>query len=82
MRRIMIPLAKIVAEMDLSKQVCIMFLDGLPTVNRSCVMHQNRVVRVGRGQGGGIVFAPRLVSLFTQSGKLLECIRLDCLARR
>jgi hypothetical protein len=30
------------------------FLDGFPTVNRSCVRHKNRVLCKARGHGGGI----------------------------
>jgi hypothetical protein len=51
-----------VTEMNLLEQVCAMFLDGLPTVNRSCVIHQNRVLRVERGQGDGIAVVVCLVN--------------------
>ena len=51
--------------MNLLEQVCIMFLDCLPTVNRSCVRHLNSVLRVERGVGGGIVVVDRFVIFFT-----------------
>src|SRR5271166_2835989 len=37
-----------------------------PTVNRSCVIHQNRVLREERGQGGGIVVIPCLVFFLSE----------------
>jgi hypothetical protein len=62
-----------VAEMELLEQVCIIFLDGLPTVNRSCVRHLNPVLRVERGQGGCIAVVECLVIFFTERVKLLAC---------
>ena len=53
-RGILIDREKKVAEMDLLEHVRPMFFDGLLTVNRSCVIHQNRILHVKRGQGGGI----------------------------
>src|SRR4029077_10271261 len=41
-RGILISRAEMVAEMKLFEHVCMIFLDGLPTVNRSCVRHLNR----------------------------------------
>jgi hypothetical protein len=41
-----------VAEMDFLKQVCRMFLDDLPTLNRTLVRHLDRTLRIERGQAG------------------------------
>jgi len=60
-----------VVAMHFLAHICIMFLNGLPTVNWSCVIHQNRVLREVRGQGDGIVVVPRLVNFFTERTKLL-----------
>jgi hypothetical protein len=38
-----------------------MFLDGLPTENRTMVRHLNRVLRVERGPGGGLVVVHRQI---------------------
>ena len=62
----------IVAETPLLEQVCIILLDGLPTVNRSSVSHQNRVLCEERGQGRGIVVVKCLVILFILRTKLLS----------
>src|SRR5580700_445179 len=70
---------EMVAHMKLLEQVCIMFLGGLPTVNRSFVRHINRVLREGRGQGGGIVVVPCLVKLLIERIKLLACFWISCL---
>jgi hypothetical protein len=43
---------------------------AIPTVNRSCVRHKNRVLRVELAKGGGIAFVECLVSLFTDRTKL------------
>src|ERR1700685_1105663 len=40
-RGVLIDLADMVAEMHLIEQVCIIFLECLPTINRSCVCHKN-----------------------------------------
>jgi hypothetical protein len=48
-RRILVVREDMVAEMHFLEQVCIMFLDGLPTENRTAVRHLNRVLRVERG---------------------------------
>jgi hypothetical protein len=51
--------------------VCMPFLDRLATVNRPCVRHQNRVIRVERGQGGGIVLIVCVVKFFGERDNLL-----------
>jgi hypothetical protein len=65
---------EMVADMKLLEQICIMFLGGLPTVNRSFVRHMSRVLREGRGQGGGIVVVPCLVTFFNVRVKLLSVL--------
>ena len=70
-RGILIDRDEMVAEMHLLEHVCIMFLDGLPTVNRSCVRHINRVLREERGHGGGIVVVECIVIFFNDRDKLL-----------
>ena len=55
-----------VTEMHILEQVCKIFLDGLPTVNRSCFVHQNRVFREARGQGGGIAVVECIVIFFME----------------
>ena len=62
-RRILVALAEMVAEMKLHEQACMIFLDGLPTVNRSSVCHKNRVLCEDRAQGGGIAVVECLVNL-------------------
>jgi hypothetical protein len=64
-REIRIALVEKVAEMYFLERVCPMFLNGLPTVNRSCVRYINRVFRVERGHGGGIVVVDCLGILLT-----------------
>jgi hypothetical protein len=49
MRAILIGLAESIFWMPLLECVCIPFLDGLPTVNRSYIRHKNRVFGVSRG---------------------------------
>ena len=53
------------------------FLDGLPTVNRSCVRHKNRVLCEERGHGGGIAVVKGLVILLTLRIKLLDYLWID-----
>src|SRR6478672_942698 len=77
MRGIFVALAGLVADMDLLEQVCMIFLDSLPTVNQSRVSHQNRVLGIGRGDGGCIVVVPCLVNFFTARGKLLDYLWID-----
>jgi len=54
-----------------------MFLNGLPTVNRSCVRHINRVFQVERGHGRGIVVVDCLGILLTDRNKLLDYLWID-----
>src|SRR6516165_184769 len=75
-RGILISLVEMIAEMNLLEYVCPMFHDGLPTVNRPCIIHQNRVLRVEWGQGGGIAVVERLVSFLTERFKLLLYLRI------
>jgi hypothetical protein len=44
---ILIDRDEMVADMHFLVVVCIMFLNGLPTVDRPCVRHKNRVLRDG-----------------------------------
>src|SRR5208337_706460 len=60
-----------VAEMHFLELIYKVFLDGLSTVNLSCVRHQNRVLRVERDQGGGIVVVVCIVKFFNERDKLL-----------
>src|SRR5689334_10476067 len=55
----------------------IVSFDGPPTVNWSCVIHQNRVFRVESGQRGCVAVAERLVRLFTNRMKLLNNLWID-----
>jgi hypothetical protein len=67
--------------MKLLEQVCMKFLDGLPTVNRPYVRHNNSVFREERGHGGGIVVVSCLVKFFNERVKLLAQLwigRLHC----
>jgi len=60
------------AEMHCLELVCPMFLDGLPTVNRSSVVpHDNRVLRVERGHGGGVAVDQSIVQFLNEREKLL-----------
>jgi hypothetical protein len=65
-RGILIGLGNMVAEMHFPEHVCVMFRDGLPTVNRSLRSHKNRVLREERCHGGGIVIVVCLVKLFRE----------------
>jgi hypothetical protein len=76
-RGILIALVEIVAEMKLLEQDCMIFLDGLPTVNRSCVRHKNRVLCEERGHGGGIAVVKGLVILLTLRIELLDYLWID-----
>jgi len=71
-RGILISRAEMVAEMKLFEHVRMIFLDGIPTVNRSCVRHLNRVIRKERGPGGVIVAVPYLVKFFKERDKGLR----------
>ena len=57
--------------MKLLELVYPIFLDGLSTVNRSCVRHKNRVLLEKRGQGSGIVLVECLVIFFYKGDKRL-----------
>src|SRR5580704_16339676 len=70
-RGILIAFANMVADAPLLEQVCKRFLDRLPTVNRSCVIHKNGILREKGGYGSGIVVVARLVKLLTLRVKLL-----------
>ena len=70
-RRILIEHGEMVAEMHFLEQVCLMFLDGLPTVNRTFVRHENCVLREELGKGGRIVVVVCLVKFFKERDKLL-----------
>jgi hypothetical protein len=71
-RGILITRFDMAAEMNLLEDICIVFLDGVSTVNRSCVIHQNRVLGVECGQGDRIVVIPCLFFLFIVRGKRLS----------
>jgi hypothetical protein len=75
-RRILIGLVEVLAEMNLLEHVCPMFLDGLPTVNRSCVRYNNRVLRVERSDGGGIVVVDCIAMFFNDRDKPLAHFRV------
>src|SRR6516225_7122420 len=70
-RRSLIECPEMVAEMHFLEQVCIMLLDGFPTVNRTFIRHLNRVLRVERGKSGGIVVIPCNVKFLNERKKLL-----------
>jgi hypothetical protein len=72
-----IALIEMVAELNLFEHVCPMFRDSLPTVNRSCVIHQNRVLGVQGSQSGGIPAVECLVSLLTERTELLGYLWID-----
>jgi len=52
-RRILLLLADMLAEMYFREGVRPIFLDGLPTVNWSCVSHENGVFRIDRSHRAG-----------------------------
>jgi len=64
-RGTLIVLGDMVAGVNLREQACEMFLDGFPTVNRSCVRHKNRVLGIKRGQVSGITVIECLVILLS-----------------
>jgi hypothetical protein len=70
-RGILIALVEMVAKLNLLEHVCPMLLDGRPTVNRTCVIDQNRVLRLERTESGGIAAVECLVSLLTERTELL-----------
>jgi hypothetical protein len=57
--------------------VRIIFFDSLPTVNWSCVIHQNSVFGVESGHGGCIALEECLVGLLTNRVKLLNNLWID-----
>ena len=61
MRRTLIVLVEMVAEMPLLESVCPVFLDSLPTVHQSFRRYKNRVLSVKRSQSGGIAVIECLV---------------------
>jgi hypothetical protein len=65
-----------VAEMHFLEQVCIMFLDGFPTVNRTFIRHLNRALSVKRGNSGGIVVIPCIVNFLSECEKVLAQLRV------
>jgi hypothetical protein len=65
-RGILIDRDEAVAQMKLLEQVCMKFLDGRPTVNRSSVRHKNPVFREERGDGCGIVLVESIVIFFNE----------------
>jgi hypothetical protein len=62
-RGILIGFSDMVAEMNLLKQVCKMLLNGISTVNRSCVRYDNRVLCVAQRPAAGFPQAPGLFAL-------------------
>jgi hypothetical protein len=65
-RGILIDGDEAVAEMKLREQVCMIFLYGRPTDNRSSVCHKNPVLREERGDGGGIVLVGCIILFFNE----------------
>jgi hypothetical protein len=61
-RGILIDRDEAVAQMKLLEQVCMPFLYGRSTDNRSCACHKNPVLREERGYGGGIVLVEKEAS--------------------
>jgi hypothetical protein len=59
------------AVLPLLELVCVVFLDGLATVNQSGIRHRNGIVGVERGHSSGIVFVEYLVKFFIIRLKLL-----------
>jgi len=72
---IRISLADMVAGICSLEPFCVLLLDSLPTVNRSTVRYENRVLREERGQSGSIIVIHCFVILYTyRSLQLLECL--------
>jgi hypothetical protein len=69
-RGILIGFGDMLAEMQLLAHAWGMFLDCLPTVNRSLRSHKNRVFCEGRGNGGGIVV---IVCLSFSFKEIVKC---------
>src|SRR6516162_3325077 len=71
-RGILLGPAHMLTVMHCQKHVCPIFLDGLPTVNRSSIVpDDNCILRVERGQGGGIFVVQCLTKYFCEREKLL-----------
>src|ERR1700676_3198967 len=68
----------IVTEMHILKQVFIMFLDGVPTGNRSRVIDQNRILREERGQGVSVIVVPSILKFLSEREKLLALLWIGC----
>src|SRR6516162_8843825 len=68
-RRILLLLADMLAEMYFREGVRPIFLDSLPTVDWPCVeRHDNSVFCVERGYGGGIAVDDSFVKFFIKRG--------------
>ena len=59
------------------EQVRIIIFDSVPTVNWSCIIHQNRIFRVESGHGGCVALEECLVRLLTNRMKLLNNLWID-----
>src|SRR6516225_2162588 len=71
-RGILLWFTRVLVVMHHLEHVCPVFLDCLPTVNRSSVIpHDNRVFCVECGHGGGILVGPCLVKFFMKCENLL-----------
>ena len=64
----------IVTEVHILKQVFIMFLDGVPTGNRSRVIDQHRILRKERGQGGSVVVVPSILKFLSEREKVARVV--------
>ena len=73
----MIGHGSMIAAMPLFEKLDMRFLDGLPTINWSCVCYKNRVLREKRGNGDGIIVVDCFVIFFTCRLKLLNCLWID-----
>src|SRR5208283_583661 len=60
-----------VAEVNVLEQVCEMFSDGIPALDRPRVVDDNRVVRIERAHSSRIVSIPCVIELFCKGNKLL-----------
>src|SRR5260221_8843163 len=59
------------------EQFYMIFLDGVPPVNGSCIRHKNRVLGEKRGHGGGIVVVDSLLILPSNRVELLDNLWID-----
>ena len=62
-------------DLQLLEHVFIPFLDGLPTVDRSCIGHKNSVLRKERCDGSCVAFSTCLVKSQSNRENLLSCLR-------